>query len=297
MVSDYDVQVARLVVKGKPSLRSKPNNLDRASGMLRKAFENHKWPGKALFLLTPGGFIRGTFPDSWKGNKGWSSDRVDFETLVNHATPLVHAVLSKDILKAAKRHTHYLSLGVDLFKDPSKSKFDSSIGLHAELIVIVDVRTGKFVHWTGKSYPTAWQQHCLVQETNLTSHLFRCNRNRVLILGCHDLNMFSERSKSLAKRGSHKYKRIREMRKRAKDFNPTIVLHHPHSTDSPNIWKTAWSGVRKLLDNNPGGRLAWASGIAFFNGSRMTQRGTLDGVLDQTRSSERHVFDVKVTPT
>ena len=265
--SEYDIPIVRIVVNGKPSIKKEPENIERASSMLYGAFTSKTWrgTGKALFALTPGGFVKGKFPANWEGQKGWKSCRDDFEVLVEHALPLVRKVLSREILALAKRRARFLTLGVDLLKRPGSSKLSSmGIDLHVELVCVVDLQIGEVIHWTGKSYPTSSQEHWLVQEVNLESHLFKCSGQRVLILGCHDLNLFSERSKTLAVRDSFKYNRIKEMRKLVKDFSPTIVLHHPHWTDSPNVWPTAWSGICKLLGKNYREYHVRASGIAFL---------------------------------
>ena len=297
-MSEYDIPIVRIVVNGKPSLKNAPDNIERASNMLHAAFTSREWPGKALFAVTPGGFIRGKIPKAWHGEKGWKSRNVDFESLVEHATPLVNEVLKARVLRVARPRARYLTLGIDLLREPDIWKLRrKGMGVHIELVCVVDLQTGNPIHWTGKSYPTQYQENWLVQVVNLESHLFRCSRNRVLILGCHDLNMFSERSKSLAVRGSQKYKRISRMRKLATEFRPTIVLQHPHSTDSPRIWQTAWSGVRNLLANNAGALRYWASGIAYFNGHvKGKKRAKLPDVLAGTRSSEEHVKDVIVRP-
>jgi hypothetical protein len=49
------------------------------------------------------------------------------------------------------------------------------------------------------------------------------------------------------------------MRSLAGDFKPTIVLHHPHSTDHPSIWRTSWVGVLRELPKVK----SWASGIGY----------------------------------
>lgn len=296
-MSEYDTPIVRIVVKGKPSLKKDLVNVERASDMLYRAFTSSEWQGKALFALTPGGFIKGEFPKNWEGERGWSSRDVDFKSLVEHAAQLVDEVLSAKILRVARPRARYLTLGIDLLKTPEYSKLSSRLNaVHVELVCIVDLQSGDPVHWTGKSYPTNYQERWLVHVVNLESHLFRCSNHRVLVLGCHDLNMFSERSKALATRGSHKYKRLYRMRRLATEFQPTIVLHHPHSTDSPRIWMTAWSGVRNLFDKNSVPLQAWASGIAFFNGLGDTNRSKIEDVLAATSSSHEHVSDVMVRP-
>ena len=136
--------------------------------MLLRAFENDRWPDKAMFAVTPGGFIVAPFFCPWKGEFGWESGTDDFEALVEHAKEVVGEVLTPQVLGAARGRTQFLTLGLDLNDRSGKRKMDrTSRGLHAELVAIVDVEKGAPVQWTGKSYPTSWQAPTLVQEVNL----------------------------------------------------------------------------------------------------------------------------------
>lgn len=78
-------------------------------------------------------------------------------------------------------------------------------------------------------------------------------------------------------------RRCSAMRKLVKAFRPSLVLHHPHNTDSPNIWRTAWGGVRSDL---PCVR-AWASGIRYRNYTGDEPRAHSPR-YSQRRSVERH---------
>ena len=266
-MAEHDVPVVRIVVKGCPSSGSAENNVSNARYMLLEAFSNERWPGRAMFAITPGGFIEGRLPKHWKGKRGWSSRPKDFKCLIRHAEALVRAVLTRKVLHAAGEQTAYLTLGVDLNDWSGRRKMDRQArGIHAELVAIVDVKKGKPVQWTGKSYPVTWQERTLVQETNLNSHLFETGDESVLVLGCHDLNMFSPRSIANLRPGSFKHERSKRMRKLAMRFRPTMILHHPHSTDMPEIWRVAWTGARQLLPGKAHGSHVWASAIAFHNG-------------------------------
>ena len=86
------------------------------------------------------------------------------------------------------------------------------------------------------------------------------------------------------------------MRKLAKEFGPTMILHHPHSTDSPRVWSTAWSGARKVLPRDSGGEHVWASGIAYYRGGGKL-RGKLCDVRRATRCCEEEVADILVKPS
>ena len=296
-MGEYDVPVVRIVVKGRPSVGSTGNNVLQARKMLLNAFANEQWPDHAMFAITPGGFIAGRFPKRWEGKRGWSSRRKDFRELVRHAELLVRDVLTAEVLRAARGRAAFLTFGVDLNDWSGKQKMDRRArGTHVELVAVVDVEQGKAVRWTGKSYPVSWQERTLVQETDLESHLFRCEPERVLVLGCHDLNMFSPRAIKKMTPGSFKHTRSRCMRKRVRSFCPTMILHHPHSTDMPEVWRVAWSGARKMLPEKAGKHHVWASAIAFHNGRKVV-RGALPDVLTATRCCPQQVIDVLVKPT
>ena len=295
-MNQHDVPVVRIVVEGRPSTRSSRTNVTQARGMLLRAFENDRWPGKAMFAVTPGGFIVAPFPSPWEGECGWSSGTDDFEALVERAEEVVGEVLTPQVLSAARGRTQFLTLGLDLNDRSGKWKMDrTSRGLHAELVAIVDVEKGAAVQWTGKSYPTSWQEGTLVQETDLSSHRFKCRGECVLVLGCHDLNMFSGRAWANMTTGSPRHTRSDEMRTRTRNFGPRMILHHPHSTDSSRIWATAWGGARTFLPKSDDRRHIWASGIGYYNDDE-DPRGTLDGVQRLTKCCEDHVKDIVVKP-
>ena len=291
------VPVVRIVVDGSPSLKSEPTNFERARRMLLRAFTDNQWPSSAAFALTPGGFVKAPFPDDWDGRRGWCSRPEDFRALLPYAGNAVGNVLTPSVMDAARGRTDYLTLGVDLNDRSSKRKMDRKArGTHAELVAIVDIARGEPVQWTGKSYPVSWQERTLVQEAGLDSHLFCCETERVLILGCHDLNMFSPRAKANMKDGGNRQRRSKYMWTLARKFDPTMILHHPHTTDSPNIWRIAWRGAREMLLRKCGERHVWASGIAYYNGGEK-RRGTVRGVLEGTRCCDEDVVNICIRPT
>ena len=292
-----DVPVVRIIVDGCPAPKSIRTNVPQACGMLLRAFESNRWPGKAMFAVTPGGFLVSPFPSPWKGGCGWASCADDFQALVKRSKKVVRDVLTPEVLSAARGRTQFLTLGVDLNDSSGKRKMDqTSRGPHAELVAIVDVEKGTVVQWTGKSYPTSWQEGTLVQEVNLNSHLLDCGTERVLVLGCHDLNMFSPRARANMTSGTPRHTRSEAMTNLTRAFEPTIILHHPHSTDSPRIWATPWSGAREFLPDSDHRRHVWASGIGFYRDGK-APRGTLHDVQRLTRCCEEHVKDVAVEPS
>lgn len=271
--------IVRIVVDGSPNNDESKNNIVGARKMLRDAFAD--WPnGKAKFALTPGGFICAPFPNDYDGRIGWDSRPQDFASLIPTAQKAIDKVLIDKIKHIAVKKAMFLTLGVDLCDDDE--------GAHAELVAMIKTDSGKTIRWTGKSYPTLDQQNDLVNESNLDSHFLRVAGERVLILGCHDLNMFNPRGYANQKPGGLRRRRCDEMRKLAKKFDPTTILQHPHSTDTPNIWKTAWHGVHRLL---PTARIC-ASGIAYYNHDEKC-RGELKTVRAKTQFGN-DIIDVVV---
>ena len=262
--------------------------------MLMQALESDRWPGKAKFAVTPGGFVKATFPSNYNGERGWKSRPRDFKKLIPHAEKSLRAIVTKEVLQCACRCVHFLTIGMDLNNDGGKLQItEGPLGTHAELVAVVNTKTCD-IHWTGKSYPKGpprSQENTLVQEANLKSHFFRLGKEYVLILGCHDLHMFGARSRANQRSNSLRHKRCTEMRRLANKYRPTIILQHPHCTDHPQIWGPPWSGARKYLRS---GRHIWAAGIAYCNLYGEEPRGDLDKVLKSTGCCNTHVLDVFV---
>jgi hypothetical protein len=258
--------IARIVTRGRPA-----SSVKAAAEMLLEAF-GAEWaaPGQVKFTITSGGFVEGELLNEWDGGKGWNSLDSDLPKLVRIARPLVEAVLTPRVVKAAQLRTQVLTIGVDLDGD----------GGSAELVAIVNAATGKVVGWTGKSYPTPRQQAHLVQVTDPRSHLFELAGERVLVLGCHDLNMFSARAIANQSPDGVRRARCDDMARVARRFRPTVVLQHPHSTDTPNIWRMPWACLARDYPSVH----TYASGVGYYS-NRGRPRQPLHAVLAGTRSS------------
>ena len=200
-------------------------------------------------------------------------------------------ILGGEILDAARRRTRFLTLGVDLNGDRNKEarirgdhtcrRACPASCTHAELVAVLDTKSGKVVHWTGKSYPTKGQQHTLVHVKDLGTHFLDLGSQRLLLLGCHDLHLFSGRGRASTGTPTPKENRRRAMHRRARRFKPTVILHHPHSTYSPRIWAGAWGATRTAL---PSAEVC-ASGIAFCGNSKPVRRWKPWQTLDATRAA------------
>ncbi len=268
-----DAAIVRIVVEGSPATSPRA-----ASEILLEAFD--RWPasGRATFTLTPGGFLCGEFPAQWSGNLGWNSSARELDSLVSSARPLVAACLTKNVLAHARPRTKFITLGVDLISKTAQ----------AELIAIIDCGSGEIIRWTGKSYPTASQERSLFHVADIDSHLLEIAGERVLILGCHDLNMFSARARANQSPNGLRRVRCDEMARAVRRFKPTVVLQHPHSTDTPNIWRMPWACIARDYPSIH----TYASGISYFSWHDKPRR-PLNDVLDGTRS-DSGVADVVV---
>ena len=212
--------------------------------MLLEALESDGWPRKrADVTVTPGGFVRAPFPQEYGGARGWGSDG-DFERLLPAASKEVQKVIgSRRMVTRLKRLTRLITLGVDL----NSTNLKGGPKTHAELVAVIDTETGEVIRWTGKSYPAGPVQERTLVHAPLESHLLDFHGTPMLILGCHDLNLFSQRARANQIAGSVRRKRCNAMRRLAREFNPVSVLQPPHTTDTPDIWHVAWSGVRQHL--------------------------------------------------
>ena len=284
--------IVRIVVDGWAYTLRDSDNFAESHDMLSRALASKSWPsGKATFAITPGGFIRAPLPRSYSGNRGWDSRKRDLDELIPHAQAAVDAVMRGQVLTAARRRARFLTLGVDLNGDRNKEermRGNHKCGrtcpascTHAELVAVLDTKSGKAVHWTGKSYPTKGQQHTLVQVKDLGTHFLELGSQRLLLLGCHDLHLFSGRGRKSIGTPTPKEKRRRGMHTRARKFKPTVILHHPHTTYSPRIWAGAWGAIREALQTAE----VCASGIAFCGNPGPVRRWKSWQTLDATRTA------------
>jgi hypothetical protein len=268
--------IARIVLDGPPLHHSFHGKrmLAPAERVLLRTFAS--WPDElsAKIVITPGGFLNVTAPADLFGSAGGFSAVSDIREAQQVAEEALQLVLTPRVLKAAHGKTEAITIGVDI-----EAKEDSR---HAELVAFVRMEDGAIIRWTGKSYPTGFQENTLIHETNLGSHCLHFGGERVLILGCHDLNMFSPRGYANQDPDGKRRVRCERMRAIVARFRPTAILQHPHTTDSDRIWLLPWSALNKLYEAS---LEDWASGICFYR--RGGSRRNLAQVLAATRSPSR----------
>lgn len=144
-------------------------------------------------IQTPGGYL-------WVKTdfEGCPLGEDSNEEAFTKVTKTAEKVLRKDIKvlqKGASGKADFITFGVDVFNWEETA-------VNAELVGTFDVKAGVFVSWTGKSYPTSDQARSLLYCIDMKSHAQILNGKRVLVIGCHDLNMFSARSIANIEKGN-----------------------------------------------------------------------------------------------
>ncbi|MFA6224078.1 MAG: hypothetical protein WC647_17390 [Desulfomonilaceae bacterium] len=233
-------------------------------------------PDKATVIQTCGGCLR-LIMDMSAFSHGKATTNVDFKNVVSVAEEAAFDLfLPKTLQEALAEACNYLTLGVDVYHE------DGSCDTHAELVGVYDTRGGCFVAWTGKSYPVQFQTSSLMYCKDLESHFLTLSGVSVMLLGCHDLNIFSPRSRASASQGTYKDQIMNKMDRLVKIHDPVVVLHHPHYTDSPRIWRVPWTGV----DRNVPYCDTYSSGIFYGAGDGGKPRGRLEEVLAKTAKGD-----------
>ena len=210
-----------------------------------------RWPKdiRVKFIITGGGFLQFNWPNNI-GKKeigdNLNPNPTSFGALLKGAERCVRTVIDDQLCLKLRKLSNYITLGVDSFKFGASTTKNYMSELHVEFVCLVDLINKRF-HLTGKSYPTPREQRRLVRMTDLKSHFIELGDGKVMVLGCHDLTIFNPRSDAVA---SGWRKRLKEEFKRvAIEEDPTIVLHHPHTTDCINVWGQALGGLERVLNN------------------------------------------------
>lgn len=281
--------VARLVICG-----HRPRTADEAELETLGALHRMSAQGlRASVLQMPGGFVRGRLQCPQEA-AGWQG-RVESSSVLSEASKALLGAATGRVLRAASGVVDFLTLGVDLY--------DRQQRCHAELVGVLDVLAAttdeleEAILWTGKSYPTASEERTLVRVADLGTHCMRLADHRALVLGCNDLSLWSPRGIAEQVPGSQRARVRAEMLALVADFRPTLVLQHPHFTDTPTVWGASW---RHLLSMTPSVR-TWSGAVRYVRPTSLygkqraiTPRAPLSEVLAGT--SSRGVADI-LSPT
>ena len=269
-------KIARLIVTGKHYDKYGSPNLIRLEKLLEEFVSLSFKKQHFEFILTPGGFLNFDFPENLQYDidieKAEQNQISLFESLANKTISDFFQNISKGIFQKLKDIADYFTMGIDGF-NPVNSQ-------HIELVAVYDFKKEKVIHWTGKFYPTEGQKRDLIKLNDLDTHFIKLNNQNVVILGCHDLNIYSPRGQANANPDGWKRQIANNFKNLCTQFKPDIILQHPHTTDTPNIWNLPWRTVEKELPNVR----HFASGIKYYN--RYGVRGELDKVLEKTKKGD-----------
>jgi hypothetical protein len=203
---------------------------------------------RTRFLITCGGFLEFEWPNYVTRNyigDSWNPTSSALTTLINSAELALRKVLSHELLTRLAKFTDYLTIGVDSSKELVSTTRNYINDPHVELVSLVNTQTGRFI-WTGKSYPTNAQQGGLLRVQDLGTHFINLpDVGIVMVLGCHDLNIFNNRN--LEHTGLLRTTLKNDFRQLTKTKKPVAILHHPHTTPSTRTWASAWGWVRNEL--------------------------------------------------
>jgi len=215
----------------------------------------NKLEGKVDWITASGCFLGGKFPVAGDAiATGWKSKKEDQAEVHGYGDPLVEEMMTPEVSKALKSKAKYFSFGIDL-----KERDGDKLEKHVELVFVWDCQNKQILQRTGKTYPCGSgshdQTHTLFHTTSYETHFVEACGERVLVIGCNDLNMFNpraldimENSRKVSGIDTERYTRTVSFRKAVKKFNPTVVLQHPHFSDTPNIWYMKWTaGIQKLV--------------------------------------------------
>jgi hypothetical protein len=246
------------------------------------------WPKgrKVKFLITCGGFIQFDWPESvsWNDigdNKNPSIKAVD--KLVAKAEDCAKFVLREGLCRKLSEVTDYITLGID-----SHSERGNTQRLHIELVLLIDLRSGRIIQWTGKSYPHSDQQDGLIRIKDLESHFIKLKDiGKLMLLGCHDLKMFDPRHYKRENMTKWRKDTIKTFHSIAKKNDPNLVLHHPHSTVKRRTWCNAWI----YLKNTIASVNQYASAFRYYEPGQKCDE--LEVVLKNTKCGDTIDFIVK----
>lgn len=235
----------------------------------------HKSINKNHFnlIVTPGGFLCFDFPDQLcdlhVDIKRPTRKQIQLlqEKAQKTIEDFLYNKLTNDVFEGLKNIADYITIGID--GRISKQSI--------ELVAVYDLKSEEIIHWTGKFYPVKGQERCLIRYPYLDSHFVKLNGAKVLILGCHDLNVFSNRGQSKAIGWRKEIAEI--FKSKCQKHKPSIVIQHPHNTDSSKIWRSSWLELERVLPSVTD----YVSGIYF---DEEKHRSCLEDVLEKTQRGD-----------
>ncbi len=266
-------RILRLALKKEYDLFNKDKSATKAFNYVAQQIKANQ---KFDYLVTPGGFIHFKWSDKFidviKDQKESQKTIPTLKKLADETIQKLWNTLPKKTKQKLQLSVKFITFGID---SNNRDEFNNVIQC-IQFVALFDTAKSKVIHWTGKSYPTTYDQKCrLVEIEDLKSHFVKVNKETICLLGCHDLKIFSPRAKAIA--GELRQRKIKEFDKLMQQFKPNLIIQHPHSTDTYLIWNTEWKTVEKKYPFVK----EYVSGIRHDNGGR-EKRGTIKSVLEKT---------------
>ncbi len=281
---DENPDIARLIIADEwiGDIYEAREMLMKLVEMLDKELPDGK---RAKFIMTPGGFIQFEWPHNITDiGDSWDPDPEIVNQLVDEAKKWAEIVL-KGLTDQLYRFADYITLGIDSCKKEISTTYKYISKPHIELVFLVDLKNNKYM-WSGKSYPTPGQQRGLVRIKDLNKHFFDLpGVGKVMILGCHDLNIFNGRSENA--KGKRKEVRNKFLQL-ALNEKPKIVLHHPHTSCKERTWLNAWVGLNNCIK----GIKAYAGSGRFYDPDCEPWKENPDRNKVLERTKKGYVIDI-----
>jgi len=284
---DLDPSLARIVIAGEWN-----GDVNTSKKLLQEICD--KWPkGKRVdCLITCGAFLNFDWPQSLThvhvgDNK--NPNKAALNLLNSAAEKQCNLLIDEELRMKLLACTDFITIGIDSQKDKISLSNVSIRQLHVELVPLVDLKAKRYF-WTGKSYPTTGQENGLVRIQDLSTHFVALPFGKVMILGCHDLNLLIDRGKKTTHKTWRQCLRG-EFQELAKKAKPNYIFQHPHTTDSTQIWSAAWSAGQALLPTV--GKYV-SAGRYYYDENPGYERSKLNDVLGKTKRGNTIDFIVSI---
>src|ERR1044071_6092883 len=183
-----------------------PDNMERSKSILFGALS--QWPRgtSAKYLLICGGFVQATWPLVTFDHS--ANDITDTAALTSEAVALSSRLMTDRIVEPVSDKIQYIAFGIDFEERQSR-------GRRAEVAVIYDLKMRR-AYVTGKSLLRSGQRRTV--QFGIDTHCMHIDGERILVLVCHDLNLFHPRA--FASQGE-------ELRRFRASAIETIARHRP----------------------------------------------------------------------
>lgn len=238
---DAHPSLARVIIAGEWR-----GDIDLARNLLEDVCS--AWPevNRVDCLVTCGAFLTFDWPNGHSDSDNTQEEEDGLlAALIQRAREQCDLLLDGELAERLRAFARYISIGVDSRKDRISLAQEPIRQPHIELVALVDLESLE-LHMTGKSFPTTGQASTLVRIPDIGSHFVDTSFGKLLLLGCHDLNAFSPRGR--ANTTDPWRTSLRDaFYARAKAEWPTTAIQHPHTTDSPRIWKPAWNELMRSV--------------------------------------------------